>query len=63
MKDNKPSVIVTTDNGHILRNRTIKDLNEVAALHAELPGRFLGVFFEDMMWLWVPEMGEWRDFH
>lgn len=53
-------VIITTDDGHILRNTTVRTLEEVADLHKQYPRRFLGLFSGEEMWLWVPEMKDWQ---
>lgn len=54
------NVVITTDNGHILRNATVASFEEVAELHRKFPRRLLGVFAGEEMWLWVPEMRDWE---
>lgn len=60
------TVIITSDNGHILRNTTVTSLDEVTSIHKKLPNNLLGLFEgtgdekDATMWLWVPE---WEPSH
>lgn len=55
------NVVITNDDGHIVRNANVADLDDVLPLHRKHPHFLLGVFNADGdMWLWVPEVKDWR---
>lgn len=51
-------IVLAKNAPRVLRNRIVTTLDEVAALHEELPRNDIGVTWEGIDWVFFPELDD-----
>lgn len=55
---NAQCIVLAKNAARVVRNRIVTSLDEVAAIHAEVPQNDIGVTWEGIDWVFFPEFDD-----